>query len=235
MLRFARPRHLRSCPRHSRALATATASPSPSSTHAPAPPKRAPTPSRPPARSAPSPPVDKSDADEPSLGSSELLLTSHAAALATPGLTFADGHGLKGAHGRGRETRQMNLHQAIRDALGTALASNPKAIVFGEDVETGVFRCTVGLMDEFGKKRVFNTPLTEQGIAGFGIGYASVGGCAIGEIQFGDYVSGILCWEDERNGSGWTKRAAGDGMSGRAMDQLGCATEEGGRGPQAAV
>jgi pyruvate/2-oxoglutarate/acetoin dehydrogenase E1 component len=83
----------------------------------------------------------------------------------------------------------MNLHQAIRDALGTALATNPKAIVFGEDVETGVFRCTVGLMDEFGKKRVFNTPLTEQGIAGFGIGYASVGGCAIGEIQFGDYVS----------------------------------------------
>jgi len=39
-----------------------------------------------------------------------------------------------------------------------------------------------------GKKRVFNTPLTEQGIAGFGIGLASVGGCAIGEIQFGDYV-----------------------------------------------
>lgn len=55
-------------------------------------------------------------------------------------------------------------------------------------METGVFRCTIGLMDEFGKKRVFNTPLTEQGIAGFGIGYASVGGCAIGEIQFGDYV-----------------------------------------------
>jgi pyruvate/2-oxoglutarate/acetoin dehydrogenase E1 component len=47
----------------------------------------------------------------------------------------------------------------------------------------------MGLAEEFGKKRVFNTPLTEQGIAGFGIGYASVGGCAIGEIQFGDYVS----------------------------------------------
>lgn len=39
-----------------------------------------------------------------------------------------------------------------------------------------------------GKRRVFNTPLTEQGIAGFGIGLASVGGCAIAEIQFGDYV-----------------------------------------------
>lgn len=47
----------------------------------------------------------------------------------------------------------------------------------------------MGLTEEFGKKRVFNTPLTEQGIAGFGIGLASVGASAIGEIQFGDYVS----------------------------------------------
>lgn len=39
-----------------------------------------------------------------------------------------------------------------------------------------------------GKKRVFNTPLTEQGIAGFGIGLASIGGTAIAEIQFGDYI-----------------------------------------------
>ena len=74
----------------------------------------------------------------------------------------------------------------------TALATNPRAIVFGEDVAFGgVFRCTMGLTEEFGKKRVFNTPLTEQGIAGFGIGYASVGGCAIGEIQFGDYVGPV--------------------------------------------
>lgn len=97
----------------------------------------------------------------------------------------------------------MNLYQSIRDALGyvcpcgkangrTALATNPRAIVFGEDVAFGgVFRCTMGLTEEFGKKRVFNTPLTEQGIAGFGIGYASVGGCAIGEIQFGDYVGPV--------------------------------------------
>lgn len=50
-------------------------------------------------------------------------------------------------------------------------------------------RCTMGLAEEFGQKRVFNTPLTEQGIAGFGIGLASVGATAIAEIQFGDYVS----------------------------------------------
>ncbi len=39
-----------------------------------------------------------------------------------------------------------------------------------------------------GRERVFNTPLTEQGIAGFGIGYAAMGHTAIAEIQFADYI-----------------------------------------------
>lgn len=39
-----------------------------------------------------------------------------------------------------------------------------------------------------GRERVFNTPLTEQGIAGFGIGLASMGHTAIAEIQFADYI-----------------------------------------------
>jgi 2-oxoisovalerate dehydrogenase E1 component beta subunit len=59
----------------------------------------------------------------------------------------------------------------------------------GEDVGFGgVFRCSVGLQEEFGKERIFNTPLCEQGIAGFAIGYASTGGTAIAEIQFADYI-----------------------------------------------
>ncbi|RSH86880.1 uncharacterized protein EHS24_005158 [Apiotrichum porosum] len=126
---------------------------------------------------------------EPSLGNSNLLKRTPEEALATKGLVFADGHGLKGPTGKGRETRQMNLHQAVRDAMRTALTSNPKSFIFGEDVKAhGVFRCTQGLAEEFGQKRVFNTPLTEQGIAGFGIGLASVGSTAIAEIQFGDYI-----------------------------------------------
>lgn len=59
-----------------------------------------------------------------------IVLTTQS--LATPGLKFTDGHGLRGPTGKGRQTRKMNLYQAIRDALGTALATNPKAIVFGE-------------------------------------------------------------------------------------------------------
>lgn len=52
----------------------------------------------------------------------------------------------------------------------------------------GVFRCTVGLQEKHGKSRVFNTPLCEQGIAGFGIGAATAGATAIAEIQFADYI-----------------------------------------------
>ena len=62
-------------------------------------------------------------------------------------------------------------------------------MVFGEDVAFGgVFRCTVGLKDKYGKDRVFNTPLAEQGIVAFGIGLAAAGATAIAEIQFADYI-----------------------------------------------
>lgn len=57
-------------------------------------------------------------------------------------------------------------------------------IVFGEDVAFGgVFRCTGGLKEQFGPDRVFDSTLCEQGIAGFAIGYASMGKTAIAEIQ----------------------------------------------------
>ena len=83
----------------------------------------------------------------------------------------------------------MTLLQAITSALDIALEKDPTACVFGEDVGFGgVFRCTVGLQDKYGKERVFNTPLCEQGIAGFGIGLANAGATSIAEIQFGDYI-----------------------------------------------
>lgn len=49
-------------------------------------------------------------------------------------------------------------------------------------------RTMQGLAEEFGRERVFNTPLTEQGIAGFAIGLASMGHTAVAEMQFGDYI-----------------------------------------------
>lgn len=52
----------------------------------------------------------------------------------------------------------------------------------------GVFRCSLNLQNKYGKHRVFNTPLCEQGIAGFAIGVANTGATAIAEIQFADYI-----------------------------------------------
>lgn len=87
------------------------------------------------------------------------------------------------------ETNRMNLFQAINNSLDLALTKNPNSFIFGEDVAFGgVFRCTIGLQDKHGKERVFNTPLCEQGIVGFGIGLAAAGGTAIAEIQFADYI-----------------------------------------------
>ena len=86
-------------------------------------------------------------------------------------------------------TKRMNLFTAVNDAMRVAMQTDETACVFGEDVGFGgVFRCSVGLQEEFGAERVFNTPLCEQGIAGFAIGYASMGKTAIAEIQFADYI-----------------------------------------------
>jgi len=82
----------------------------------------------------------------------------------------------------------MNLFTAVNDALRIALEADESTVVFGEDVAFGgVFRCTQDLRDEFGPDRVFNTPLCEQGIAGFAIGLAASGVTAVAEIQFADY------------------------------------------------
>lgn len=89
----------------------------------------------------------------------------------------------------GGDLREMNLFQAVNNAMEIALASDDSAVVFGEDVAFGgVFRCTLNLREKFGQDRVFNSPLCEQGIAGFGIGMAAMGATAIAEIQFADYI-----------------------------------------------
>lgn len=67
--------------------------------------------------------------------------------------------------------KKMNLFTALNDAMRIAMRTDDSTIIFGEDVAFGgVFRCTMGLREEFGNDRVFNTPLCEQGIGGFATG-----------------------------------------------------------------
>ena len=87
------------------------------------------------------------------------------------------------------ETKKMNLFQSVTNAMDIVMENDDTALIFGEDVNFGgVFRCTVGLADKYGSDRVFNTPLCEQGILGFGVGAATAGATAIAEIQFADYI-----------------------------------------------
>lgn len=85
---------------------------------------------------------------------------------------------------------QLNMLQAINEALSSEMEADQTMTVFGEDVGHfgGVFRATSGLQEKFGRERCFNTPLTEQGIAGFANGLASNGMTAVAEIQFADYI-----------------------------------------------
>ena len=86
-------------------------------------------------------------------------------------------------------TSRLNLFQSINAALSSALSSDPSVILFGEDVSFGgVFRCSMNLASTHGDARVFNTPLSEQGLVGFAIGAAMQGARAVAEVQFADYV-----------------------------------------------
>lgn len=85
---------------------------------------------------------------------------------------------------------QMNLKEAIRDAIRVELKRDDNVILFGEDVGHvgGVFRATEGLQKEFGEERVFDTPLAESAIGGLAVGLAVQGFRPIAEIQFVGFI-----------------------------------------------
>jgi pyruvate dehydrogenase E1 component beta subunit len=85
---------------------------------------------------------------------------------------------------------QMNMVQAINDALKLEMRRDDRVVVLGEDVGKvgGVFRVTQGLYDEFGEDRVIDTPLSEGGIIGTAVGMALYGLVPVPEIQFADFI-----------------------------------------------
>jgi 2-oxoisovalerate dehydrogenase E1 component beta subunit len=87
-------------------------------------------------------------------------------------------------------TRTMNMIQAINDALDIAMGRDPQIVVLGEDVGYfgGVFKATEGLQKKHGLTRVFDTPISENGIIGIAIGMATYGLRPVPEIQFADYI-----------------------------------------------
>ena len=85
---------------------------------------------------------------------------------------------------------QMNMIEAVRDALDVKMDEDPDVVTFGEDVGYfgGVFRCTRGLQEKYGASRCFDTPINESGIIGAAVGMCAYGLRPVAEIQFADYM-----------------------------------------------
>jgi pyruvate dehydrogenase E1 component beta subunit len=81
---------------------------------------------------------------------------------------------------------EVTLAQALNGALDTALESDERVILLGEDIGRtgGVFRITDGLREKYGENRVFDTPVAESGIVGAAFGMAIAGLRPVAEIQF---------------------------------------------------
>lgn len=89
---------------------------------------------------------------------------------------------------------QMTVVEAVDLALARALSEDPNVLVLGEDVgrNGGVFRATVGLRERFGPRRVIDTPLAENLIAGVAVGMATQGLRPVAEIQFMGFMYAAL-------------------------------------------
>ncbi|BCW90782.1 2-oxoisovalerate dehydrogenase subunit beta [Alphaproteobacteria bacterium SO-S41] len=85
---------------------------------------------------------------------------------------------------------RMTMIEAIRSAMDVAMGRDDDVVVFGEDVGYfgGVFRCTQGLQQKYGKARCFDAPINELGIVGVAVGMAAYGLKPCIEIQFADYM-----------------------------------------------
>ena len=85
---------------------------------------------------------------------------------------------------------ELNLVEAVNQALAHALAHDPAVVLLGEDIGAngGVFRATLGLQQRFGAERVIDTPLAETAIAGTAVGMAAMGLKPVAEIQFSGFL-----------------------------------------------
>src|SRR5712692_5604436 len=92
------------------------------------------------------------------------------------------------------ETRELTLGQAVNEALAEELRRDPSVFVIGEDVaEAGTpFKVLSGLVEEFGPERVIDSPISEAGIAGIGLGAAMTGMRPVVDIMFGDFLTLVM-------------------------------------------
>ncbi|MAP64299.1 MAG: alpha-ketoacid dehydrogenase subunit beta [Microbacterium sp.] len=89
----------------------------------------------------------------------------------------------------------INYRQAIARSLAEAMRRDPDVLFFGEDVAVagGAFKATPGLLEEFGPRRVRDTPISEQAIVGAALGAAVTGLRPVAEVMFADFAA--VCFD----------------------------------------
>src|SRR5947209_7228648 len=94
----------------------------------------------------------------------------------------------------GQSVREITLGEAVREALAEELRRDPRVFLMGEDVaEAGTaFKVLSGLVQEFGPERVIDTPISEAGFTGIGVGAAMTGMRPVVDIMFGDFIGLIM-------------------------------------------
>src|SRR5437867_7820229 len=87
--------------------------------------------------------------------------------------------------------RIITFGQAVKEALAEEMRRDPRVFVIGEDVaEAGTpFKVLSGLVEEFGKERVVDSPISEAGITGLAVGAAMTGMRPVVDIMFGDFIT----------------------------------------------
>lgn len=90
--------------------------------------------------------------------------------------------------------REITFGEAIREALREEMKRDERVFIIGEDVaEAGtVFKVLQGLVDEFGRDRVIDSPISEAGITGLGVGAAMTGMRPVVDIMFGDFITLVM-------------------------------------------
>ncbi|MCB0087566.1 MAG: alpha-ketoacid dehydrogenase subunit beta [Caldilineaceae bacterium] len=90
--------------------------------------------------------------------------------------------------------REITYGEAIREAIAEEMRRDERVFVIGEDVaEAGTaFKVLLGLVDEFGPQRVIDSPISEPGITGLGVGAAMTGMRPVVDIMFGDFATLIM-------------------------------------------
>ena len=87
--------------------------------------------------------------------------------------------------------RELTYGEAVREAIAEEMRRDPRVFLIGEDVaEAGhPFKTLLGLVNEFGTKRIIDTPISEPGYAGIGVGAAMTGMRPIVDVMFGDFIT----------------------------------------------